>query len=565
MANGQNADLSVGMDQILQLSEITANMLYNLMESQKAKMKNLVPGVSQVGEKAGNTEKTENISTEKTENQAVIENTDNSFDADLLNKLDKAFKEFLLISREALSQTQVIDLKNVEQLIDSKPITQEEKILAKEINGLDQAVNRANKSLNQFSEAAQNNRIGRRTVIRSLGEKMIQIDDKRIEVVKNIENYFSNMTNRARIGFATWMVNQFDGINNRFEQIKHVANQQIEEINRLDKNNPNVKTVAVLKENSLSNEQIRDSKSPDIDKIRALLLTMENNMSDLTRAIHAVNQTPTETRTITNQANPLKSINEEKVQTQEGDAVMKDQTMINASATDRIIHADEYGVMLLDLHDGFDHDPTKLADFIQFSTRFQKYTTRNQQLIFSQNRNALQVNNRNDFLKDGLHVKKGEKAMKVFVPNTSNVGPKFKMGLVYDINQTDCPERISRVSDENTLLTNDIQAYCDNEIKPKNNALKSQLEAQGIAMMLMAHNNVAATPEMKKQFSQTYQAYRQGFKGTKLDRQRNLDATFKSMNKNYQEHVEELDQYLNYTPVNQSEENYQDEAWEPEM
>lgn len=578
MANGQNASLSVGMDQILQLGEVTARILYAMVESEKAKMMKQAAGVGQTAGKSAAEETRDETSVVKSENQAVVESS-NLIDTDLVDKLDSAWKEFLLVSQQVIQQTRepVINLKNMEQLIDPNPITREEKMLAKEINALDQAVERTSKSLKQFSEAAQDSRIPRRTVIRSLGEKMIQLDDKRIAVAQGIENYFSNMTNRARIGFATWMVNQFDGINSRFEQIKNVANQQIDEINRAEKNNPVRETASETVANSQTNTLSMNSNSPEIDKIRDLLLTMENTMSDLMRAIHAVNQSPSETRTVSNDANPI--IASEAAKTRENDGEIKaDQVMVNASVTDRIYHVDEYGLMLLDLHDGFDADPQKLADFIQFSTRFQQYTTKNQQLIFAQNANAIQVANIQDLLEKGIQVKEGEDPIQIFVPNETKEGPRFVMGSIYDIAQTDFPENDGpeiktgkdRVEDQS--LTAGILEYCQATIKPNYNGVEGQLEAQGVALMLLAHNNLKVPAELNAKLKKTYQAYREELQGSPSDHQKRLDATFKSMNRTFQDHVAELDQYLSHQPVTPEEsslkrelEERQEEVWEPEM
>lgn len=579
MANGQNASLSVGMDQILQLSEVTARILYAIVESEKAKMQKPA-GMQQAAGKTATDDNKADVSAVKSENQAVLASTNNPIDTELLNKLDSSFKEFLLVSRKVIQQTQepVIDLKNMEQLIDPNPITREEKALAKEINALDQAVERTNKTLEQFSEAAQDSRIPRRTVIRSLGEKMIQVDDKRIAVARGIENYFSNVTNRARIGFATWMVNKFDGINSRFEQLKNAANQQIDEINRTEKNNPVQEAVAVEDvENIQTNTLSMDSNSPEIDKIRDLLLTMENTMSDLMRAIHAVNQSFSETKTVSNDANPI--ITSEAAKSQEKDTVMvDDQVMANASVTDRIYHVDEYGLMLMDLHDGFDSDPQKLIDFIQFSNRFQQYTIKNQQLIFAQNANAIQVANVHDLLENGIKVKEGEDPIQVFVPNDEKEGPRFVMGSIYDIAQTDLPEneypelKTGKDMVENPILTAGIMEYCQATIKPNYDGLEGQLEAQGVALMLLAHNNLKPSAELKAKLEKTYQAYREEFQGSRSDQQKHLDATFKSMNKTFQDHVEELDQYLSHQPVTPEEkdlkrelEERQEEIWEQEM
>lgn len=581
MSNGQNASLSVGMDQILQLGEVTAKILYAIVESKKAELKKLDAKVPDaVKNLEADVNKEDGIElTDK--NHKMSKSAENIIDSELLEKLDAAFNEFLLVSREVIQQTQepVIDLKNVEQLIDPEPITREEKILAREINTLDQAVERTNKSLEQFSEAAQDSRIPRRTVIRSLGEKMIQIDDKRIQVAQGLDNYFSSVTNQARIGFATWMVNQFDGINSRFEQIKNVANQQIDEINRAEKKQPGLKSSRLEEVENIQTKTLTiDSKSPEIDKIRALLLTMENNMSDLTRAIHSISQEPTETRTLRNEVNPLHKNDSENVQTE--NPVKREDTQVQSENInmERVYHPDEFGLMLLDLHDGFDSDPQKLTDFIQFSTRFQQYSTKNQQLIFAQNADALQVANVQDLLESDLHVKEGANAIKVFVPNDNKEGPRFVMGSVYDISQTDHLEKeypdvqISETLDNNPALADGIQAYCLNKITPNYNGLEGQLEAQGVTMMLLAHNNLMPSDEMKIKMSKTYQAYRSELHGSRSDQQKSLDATLKSMNKIYQEHVEELDQYLSYAPVNQTEgdlkqglEEKQEDTWEQEM
>lgn len=72
-----------------------------------------------------------------------------------------------------------------------------------------------------------------------------------------------------------------------------------------EKNNPVREAASETVANSQTNTLSMDSNSPEIDKIRDLLATMENTMSDLMRAIHAVNQSPSETRTVSNDANPI--------------------------------------------------------------------------------------------------------------------------------------------------------------------------------------------------------------------------------------------------------------------
>ena len=61
-------------------------------------------------------------------------------------------------------------------------------------------------------------------------------------------------------------------------------------------------------------------------------------------------------------------------------------------------------------------DPNKLNEFLDFSSKFYKYSLRNMMLIQMQKPNAVYVDAYQRYKKRGIHVNRGEKGIKILVP-----------------------------------------------------------------------------------------------------------------------------------------------------
>lgn len=118
----------------------------------------------------------------------------------------------------------------------------------------------------------------------------------------------------------------------------------------------------------------------------------------------------------------------------------------------------------------FQENPENIAEMLAFGSRFYKYSPNNTLLIYAQNRGATYVQSYAAWKKEGYHVLKGEKGIKVLVPVVTTLleiedgwyiplskatkaqvekfknnqlnfktGLSFKVGNTFDISQTDYP------------------------------------------------------------------------------------------------------------------------------
>lgn len=71
---------------------------------------------------------------------------------------------------------------------------------------------------------------------------------------------------------------------------------------------------------------------------------------------------------------------------------------------------------LKDISTNFALDPTLMAEYIAFSSEFYNYSANNTKLIYFQNSYAQYVGSYQYFKDKGYNVKKGEKAMQIYVP-----------------------------------------------------------------------------------------------------------------------------------------------------
>ncbi len=125
---------------------------------------------------------------------------------------------------------------------------------------------------------------------------------------------------------------------------------------------------------------------------------------------------------------------------------------------------------LKDISDNFKLEPEKLAELSAFSAKFYEYSPHNNKLIYSQNEYASFVGSFQKFKELGYNVKKGEKAIYIYVPvmttffltddkkykpvsqatkeekaliKSGEIATKkelhFKLAPTFDISQTDCP------------------------------------------------------------------------------------------------------------------------------
>lgn len=127
--------------------------------------------------------------------------------------------------------------------------------------------------------------------------------------------------------------------------------------------------------------------------------------------------------------------------------------------------------MILSVSKSYVEDPDKIAEVLQFASRFYQYSLHNMQLIYAQNRLATFVQSFEAWKKMNAHVKKGEKGMKIWVPVKVTIlnlpdgnrillsdataeqkkafyngqidaikQLRFKIGTVFDIGQTTFPK-----------------------------------------------------------------------------------------------------------------------------
>lgn len=72
---------------------------------------------------------------------------------------------------------------------------------------------------------------------------------------------------------------------------------------------------------------------------------------------------------------------------------------------------------VIDLAENWEADARDVAEFLIFSSRFPRYSIRNQMLIYKQNPYAMFVAGFEQFKEMGYFVLKGEKGMRIWVPH----------------------------------------------------------------------------------------------------------------------------------------------------
>lgn len=83
-------------------------------------------------------------------------------------------------------------------------------------------------------------------------------------------------------------------------------------------------------------------------------------------------------------------------------------------------------------------DPTEIKTYLESATNFHDYTSKNIQLIMSQDANATQVASENKWKTLGYELKEHAQAIKIYQPVFSEGSdkPEFKLTPVYDVRQT---------------------------------------------------------------------------------------------------------------------------------
>ena len=72
--------------------------------------------------------------------------------------------------------------------------------------------------------------------------------------------------------------------------------------------------------------------------------------------------------------------------------------------------------LILSVSKSYTENPEKMAEVLEFASRFYQYSLHNMQLIYAQNNHAAFVQSFDAWKKMDAHVKKGENGMKIWVP-----------------------------------------------------------------------------------------------------------------------------------------------------
>ena len=159
---------------------------------------------------------------------------------------------------------------------------------------------------------------------------------------------------------------------------------------------------------------------------------------------------------------------------------------------------DEARNLIHEIGKSYTRSPEKIAELLEFSSQFYKYSINNTELIYAQNKYATYVQSYSAWQKMDAHVKKGEKGLKIWVPVISTVlqlengeiialedatreqrsayeqglikgqkSVKFKIGNVLDISQTDFPkEKLPEIynkgytSEKHAEITEGLIKFC---------------------------------------------------------------------------------------------------------
>lgn len=150
----------------------------------------------------------------------------------------------------------------------------------------------------------------------------------------------------------------------------------------------------------------------------------------------------------------------------------------------------------------FHQHPEKIVEFLEFQSRFYRYSTNNTMLIQMQNQGAVFCGSFKYFKDKGYSVKKGEKGMQILVPTLKTFlklsGDEkiplseatkeqkqaykegkidsykklyFKVGTVFDISQTNCPKEdypklldLGYSSEQHADLYEKLKEFSENEL-----------------------------------------------------------------------------------------------------
>lgn len=159
---------------------------------------------------------------------------------------------------------------------------------------------------------------------------------------------------------------------------------------------------------------------------------------------------------------------------------------------------------VIELAKNFKDNPQNMIEYLQFSTRFYNYSSRNTMLIYQQNPGAMFCNSYKAYQDMGYSVKRGEHGMKILVPTIKtylNIDGSpiplskatkeqkeayklhrieaeqrihFKVGTVFDIAQTNCPKEdypkyfdLGYTSEQHKQLYELMKTYCEKELNCK--------------------------------------------------------------------------------------------------
>lgn len=288
MANntGNTLNLSNEVDQFLQLMEEMLKLAVKFNQPRKPTQDRMVGLVERQNIESG------------------LKGVDADIENKIIEKMDSLMHEFSTIRRETITKmnTKNIQAEMTTTLIESVPnsLIEKENLLVLDISELEKMTESTQTLLNNDIHERDTNEADKKSFLRSFGEKMIQLDEKRLAITDSINDYFSNFTTRTREGFGNWVINHLQDINNKVESMKATFTQQFLQESPIQADQVEVPIKQDIASDLSSTNGIQPlvEEKTLMEKIAGIIHALENNMATIKRDIELVDDLLKETQQV---------------------------------------------------------------------------------------------------------------------------------------------------------------------------------------------------------------------------------------------------------------------------